>query len=110
MTGSGTYNNITNTVQPTSITFVTGFTFTFNDFNLNGTAGNLVTINSDIAAPHTLSKALGTVSVDYLSINNSTATGGAPWYAGANSVNGGGNSGWIFAGAGGNTGAFFSVL
>ncbi len=110
MTGSGTYNNITNTVQPTSITFVTGFTFTFNDFNLNGTAGNLVTINSDIAAPHTLSKALGTVSVDYLSINNSTATGGATWYAGANSVNGGGNSGWIFAGAGGNTGAFFSVL
>ena len=110
MTGSGTYNNITNTVQPATIIFVTGFTFTFNDFNLNGTAGNLITINSDIAAPHTLSKASGTVSVDYLSITNSNATGGATWGAGANSVNGGGNSGWIFAGAGGNTGAFFSVL
>jgi len=110
ISGANTFNNIANSVQPASVLFTAGTTSTFNNFNLNGTAGNLITINSDIAAPHTLSKASGTVSVNYLSINNSTATGGATWNAGANSVNGGGNTGWIFAGAGGNTGAFFSVL
>ena len=44
----------------------------------------------------TLSKSSGTVSVDYLSIGNSIATGGATWYAGANSVDVGNNTGWIF--------------
>jgi hypothetical protein len=43
-----------------------------------------------------LSKASGTVSSDFLSISRSTATGGAGWYAGANSTDGGNNSGWIF--------------
>lgn len=90
VTGSNTFNNITNTVQPTSFS-CTGYTTTFNNFNLNGTAGNLV-----IVLGGTLSKASGTVSCDYLSISNSTATGGASWYAGANSFNGGSNTGWIF--------------
>jgi hypothetical protein len=63
---------------------------------LSGTAGNLITIDSVTAASHTLSKASGTVSSDYLSISRSTATGGASWYAGANSTNGGNNSGWVF--------------
>ena len=94
--GANTFNNITNTVQPASVLFLAGVTNTFNNFNLNGTAGNLITIASTTASTHTLSKASGTVSVDYLSITNSTATGGATWYAGANSTNGGGNSGWIF--------------
>jgi hypothetical protein len=34
--------------------------------------------------------------VDYLSIKDSNATGGATWYAGANSVDAGNNTGWIF--------------
>jgi hypothetical protein len=110
ITGNNTFNNITNTVQPASVLFTAGTTNTFNDFNLNGTPGNLITLDSATAATHTLSKASGTVSVNYLSITNSTATGGATWNAGANSTNGGGNTGWIFSGAGINTGAFFSIL
>lgn len=110
ITGANTFNNIANSVQPASVLFTAGTTSTFNNFNLNGTAGNLITIASETASTHTLSKASGTVTVNYLSITNSNATGGATWNAGANSVNGGGNTGWIFAGAGGNTGAFFSVL
>jgi hypothetical protein len=110
ISGANTFNNIANSVQPASVLFTGGTTNTFNNFNLNGTAGNLITIDSTAASAHTLSKASGTVSVDYVSITNSNATGGATWNAGANSVNGGGNTGWIFAGAGGNTGAFFSVL
>ena len=97
ITGANTFNNITNTVQPASVLFTAGTTTTFNNFNLNGTAGNLITIASVTAATHTLSMASGTVSCDYLSITNSIATGGAAWYAGANSTNGGGNTGWNFS-------------
>jgi hypothetical protein len=96
ITGSNTFSNITNTVQPASILFTAGTTSTFSNFSLSGTAGNLITIGSVTAASHTLSKASGTVSADYLSISRSTATGGASWYAGANSTDGGNNSGWVF--------------
>jgi hypothetical protein len=96
ITGSNTFNDITNTVQPASILFTAGTTSTFSSFSLSGTAGNLITIGSVTGASHTLSKASGTVSSDYLSISRSTATGGAGWYAGANSTDGGNNSGWIF--------------
>jgi hypothetical protein len=113
ITGANTFDNITNTVQPASVLFTAATINTFNSFNLNGTAGNLITIGSVTAASHTLSKSSGTVSCDYLSISRSTATGGASWYAGANSTNGGNNTGWIFTappGPSGNTGAFFSIL
>ena len=96
ITGSNTFSNITNTVQPASVLFTAGTTSTFSNFSLSGTSGNLITIGSVTAASHTLSKASGTVSSDYLSISRSTATGGASWYAGANSTNGGNNSGWVF--------------
>lgn len=96
ITGSNTFSNITNTVQPASVLFTAGTTSTFTDFSLSGTSGNLITIGSVTAASHTLSKASGTVSSDFLSISRSTATGGAGWYAGANSTDGGNNTGWIF--------------
>ena len=96
ITGSSTFNDIINSVQPATVRFTAGTTTTFNNFNLRGTAGNLITISSATAATHTLSKASGTVSCDYLSITNSIATGGASWYAGANSTNVSGNTGWIF--------------
>ena len=96
ITGSNTFSNITNTVQPASVLFTAGTTSTFSNFSLSGTSGNLITIGSVTAASHTLSKASGTVSSDFLSISRSTATGGAGWYAGANSTDGGNNTGWIF--------------
>jgi hypothetical protein len=96
ITDSNTFSNITNTVQPASVLFTAGTTSTFTNFNLSGTSGNLITIGSVTAASHTLSKASGNVSSDFLSISQSTATGGAGWYAGANSTDGGNNSGWIF--------------
>ena len=96
VTGSNTFSNITNTVQPASILFTAGTTSTFSNFSLSGTAGNLITIGSVTAASHTLSKTSGTVSADFLSVSRSSATGGAGWYAGANSTDGGNNTGWIF--------------
>ena len=97
ITDANTFGNIRNTTQPVTISFTAATTTTFlNGFALSGTAGNLVTINSATAATHTLSKTTGTISGDYLSITNSTATGGALWYAGTHSTDGGGNTGWIF--------------
>ena len=96
ITGSNTFGNITNTTQPASVLFTAGTTSTFTNFSLSGTSGNLITIGSVTAASHTLSKASGTVTADFLSISRSTATGGAGWYAGANSTDGGNNTGWIF--------------
>lgn len=101
--GSNTYYAIQTTGTPAAITlrFYGGHTHTFtgDDPLPSGTPGNLVTISSDTteATTHTLSKSSGVVSVDYMHISNSVATGGAQWYAGANSTDGGGNSGWIFS-------------
>ena len=99
ITGSNTFGNITNTYKitgATSILFTAGTTSTFTNWNASGESTKLLTIGSVTAASHTLSKASGTVSADFLSISRSTATGGAAWYAGANSTNGSNNSGWIF--------------
>jgi hypothetical protein len=96
VTGSNTFSNITNTVQPASVLFTFNTTSTFTNFSLSGTAGNLISIASTGFSNFTLSKSSGTVSSDYLSITRSTATGGAAWYAGANSTDVLNNSGWIF--------------
>jgi len=110
LTGSNTITTIANAVQPVTFTFAAATTQTITNWNVSGTAGNLVTLASSTAASHFLSKSSGTVSADYLSISRSTATGGAAWYAGANSTNGGNNSGWIFTGPPGNTGNFFFMF
>jgi hypothetical protein len=113
VTGSNTFNNITNTYNATgatSILFTAATTSTFTNWNASGAAGRLLTIGSVTAASHTLSKASGTVSADFLSISRSTATGGATWNAGANSINGGNNTGWIFALAPSSTGNFFALF
>jgi len=99
-TGANTFGDITNTYSATgatSILFTAGTTTTFNSWSASGSVGKLLTIGSVTAASHTLSKSSGIVSADYLSVSRSTATGGATWYAGANSTNGGNNTGWIFS-------------
>jgi len=98
VTGSNNFDTISNSVQPTTFTFTINTTQTVNNFNVAGIAGSLVTINSSTAATAaTLSKASGTVYGSYLSIRDSTATGGATWYAGPTSTNTSNNTGWIFA-------------
>jgi hypothetical protein len=74
-----------------------GSTIAVTNFNVAGTASNLVTITTSTAASAaTFSKAYGTVEADYLSVKDITATGGASWYAGDNSTNVSGNTGWFF--------------
>lgn len=97
ISGSNTFNNITNNTQPATITFTAGTTQTVSNFGMSGTAGSLITINSSSAGSQfTLSKASGVVDAQYLSIQDSTATGGATWNALVTSgnVDGGNNVGW----------------
>jgi hypothetical protein len=103
LSGNNTFNTISNSAQPITIFFDSGSTQTVTNFTVSGTAGNLVTLRgsstSSTSPRWSLSKASGTVSVNYLNIRNSNATGGAAWYAGANSTNNPAspsNLGWIF--------------
>lgn len=101
--GNNTFHAIqaTGPDAPITLRFYGGNTQSFTGDNPlpSGVPGNLVTIESDAteAATHTLHKDSGIVTCDYLHLRNSAATGGAQWYAGSHSIDGGGNSGWIFA-------------
>lgn len=98
--GANTFVNITNTVQPATITFPASITTTVGAFSVSGTNGNLITINSSTAGTQaTLSDASGTNSVSNCSIKDINATGGATWlaYNTVNNVNAGNNTGWTFS-------------
>ena len=91
------FNTISTSAQPCNLTFYAGITCTVTNFNVLGTAGNNIVLMSTTAgARFSLSKSSGTVSVDYVSIQDSNATGGAAWYAGTHSTNVSNNLGWTF--------------
>jgi hypothetical protein len=97
ISGSNSFDTISNSVQPTTFTFTSLTTQTVNNFDVRGIAGSLVTINSSTAASAaTLTKSSGIVYGSYLSIRDSNATGGATWYAGPTSTSVSNNTGWIF--------------
>jgi hypothetical protein len=107
ISGDNSFADITATTRPSTITFTASSTQTFTAFTLSGTAGNYVTINSSSPGTRFNLSSSSTVNVDYLSIQDSNATGGGSWYAGANSINAGNNLGWIFTVAVQNLGNFF---
>jgi len=100
ITGANTFNDITNTNATASqITFPASTTTTVNAFTLSGSSGNLVSIRSSTPGTRfTLSKSSGTVSVSFLDIQDSNATGGATWSAPTSNgnVDSGNNLGWSF--------------
>ena len=101
ISGSNTFANISNSYSATGATtirFTSGTTQTVSNFTAGGTLGKILTINSTTpGTAATLSKASGTVSVNYVSIQDSTATGGAVWQANSiNSTDVSGNTGWTF--------------
>jgi len=97
ISGNNSFADLTATTRPSTITFTASSTQTFTAFTLSGTSGNLVTINSSTSGTQaTLSKSSGAVSVSFLSIQDSNATGGATWKA-TSSTNVSNNSGWTFS-------------
>ncbi len=102
--GSNTFNEIKDdATQAHSLRFTAGTTTTVANFNVNGSSGNLITVDSASASTstHALVKTgTGFVNCDYLAIAHSVATPSSTWYAGINSTDNQATatsgSGWIF--------------
>jgi hypothetical protein len=94
---SNTYNIFRVDSPPRTIKFGNSTITTLTTFNVVGTVGNVMTLNSvGGVLQWTISKPSGTVVCDYLNLSNSNAIGGALWYAGSHSTNTLNNSGWLF--------------
>ena len=94
-TGANTFATLT-IGHPKSIVFPASTTTTVTAFSAVGAAASLVTITSSSAGTAaTLSQASGTVCSDYLSLKDSTATGGATFHAGVNSTFVSNVTGWL---------------
>lgn len=108
--GSNTFNSISNTAQPATLSFVAGTTQTVNSFGLSGTSGNLLTLNSlTPGSQWYLVKNTGTkVLVSNCSIQDSNASPAGYWFAPTSqgNVDAGNNTGWNFAASGSSNGFF----
>jgi hypothetical protein len=94
-----------------TLSFTSAETFLFDDFTIKGVSAVVqLNITANSTTQHILSKSSGIVNSDFLNITRSNATGGAGWYAGANSTNGGNNTGWIFTAAPSNSGNMFMLF
>jgi hypothetical protein len=115
-TGSNTFTGTISSAKTVAhtLSFTAGTTTTVADWTVTGTVGNVVTIGSATAASHNLVKTGGgNISINYMSISRSNASPGATWYAGANSTDGGNNTGWLFTIPpipGTSTGNFFFIF
>lgn len=99
ITGSNTFATlaVNNAGLTTGLSLQTSNTQTVTGFTTNGSAGNLAILKSSSAGTiANIAKAGAPVRVDYMSIKDSKAIGGASWFAGANSTNVSNNFGWIF--------------
>lgn len=102
ITGANTFADLKDTGSVAhNLTLPASATTTVATFTVSGSIGQRITVQSSSAGvAATLSKSGGTVSVDYLTIKDSTATGGAAWRAGQHSINSGNNTGWFFTRSG----------
>jgi hypothetical protein len=101
ITGSNTFNRIYTDGGGTKSITLPGSTTTtlITDAGLEN-GSNIITFTAS-AGSATLSKASGLVTWESVNLTNIISTGGATFYAGATppSVDGGGNTGWIFSSA-----------
>jgi hypothetical protein len=104
--GNNSYTDLGLTAAKTA-TFTAGSTQTCGRFGAIGTSGNVITINTTSSgSAFTLSKTSNTVTFDYCSIKDCTASGGATFTA-YNSTNVSGNSGITFSAGNPVYGRFF---
>lgn len=96
ITDSGnTFENIKNNSKTGTLTLPSGTT-TFNNFNIKGAIGySKFNITGNASSGSTISKSSGTVFGKYLNVANTTATGGATWYAGGSTLTN--STGWVSA-------------
>jgi len=98
VTGSNTFNTLSNTTQPSTVQIPTSTT-TVGSISISGTSGNQISIQSSTAGTRaTLNVPTGTVSFSYCSIKDIAAVGGALFnaYVTDGNVNNGNNIGIDF--------------
>lgn len=92
--------NFTDSTNARTLSLTSGTTTTISNgtlFNVNGTSGKLMSIISTSAGtPATLAVTTNNISVDFVSVKDSTVTTTTPAYAGNNSTNVSGNTNWTF--------------
>lgn len=99
ITNAGTFNEIASTrTAAYTIQFPASITVTTTNWSVNGSSGNLVSLRSSSAGTQfTLAKAGGgSVTGNYLDIQDSNASPANVWYA-LNSVDSGNNTNWQFS-------------
>ena len=98
ITGTNTFNTLASTKTVAHTIVFPNVTTTVSNWTITGTSGNLVTLTrTGASGTFTLAKSGGgVISVNYLSISNSTASPSNTWYAGLNSTDGGDNTNWLF--------------
>jgi len=99
ITGANTFTELASTKTVAHTIVFPNSTTTVGTWSITGTSGNVVTMTrTGGSGQFTLALSSGYLSgINYLSISN--GVGYAPiatWYVGANSTNGGGNTGFIF--------------
>ena len=101
ITGTNTFSELASTKTVAHTIIFPNVTTTVGAWTISGSSGNLVTLQrTGASGTWTIAKTGGgTVSADFLSISNGTATPADTWYAGTNSTNGGNNTGWLFTAA-----------
>lgn len=97
VTGANTFRTIANTVAPATITLPASTTTSIAGFDLVGSAGNLITLNSSTASTQaTINNTTGgRIGGDYLSYQDTNATPANTISAGANSTSVSNNTGWL---------------
>jgi hypothetical protein len=97
ITGNNTYNNLTFTAGY-SYTLTSGRTQTINNgFHATGNCGGLISISSSVSGSQTsISRSVGSVTIQYALLKDINATGGATFTAN-NSMDMGNNTGWSFS-------------
>jgi len=82
ITGSNTFTRFYATNGPRTFKFTAGTTTHFGTFDVNGTSGNLITLDSSSTATYTFVKdGGGTVAANYLSVQHCVATPSDTWLA-----------------------------
>lgn len=91
--------NFSDVTNARSLKFTAGTTTTIrngNGFNVQGTSGKLMTVDSITAATHTITATLDQ-HCQYLSVKNSVVDASPKWYAGTTSTDVSGNTNWLFS-------------
>lgn len=110
VTGANTFAtiNFSDVTNARTLTLSASTTTTVGTFNVNGTSGKLMTVNSSTpGTTATLAQSGSHFICDYLSVQDITVTGTTQAEAGSHSTNVSNNSGWIFTVPFTNTGFFF---